>query len=418
MLAPRCSSLGDADRLCDLRETDLLDSPPEESIDRFSRLARQILNVPVVLLSLVEMDRQFFKSQLGLPDEYAQKRETPLSHSFCQHVVNTGDPLIISDARLNPLVQENLAIRDLHVIAYLGIPILSQHGRVLGSFCAIDSVPREWTPREISTMSDLAAALSNEIHLRTLRKNLAATNDALLTARAEQDSLMHMIVHDLRTPLGSFLTGLDLVRNYGPLNHEQTEFIDLAQRGGHHLLEMINDLLDIHTLEQNGLTIEREVFDPNLIWPRIENQVRYLAQEKRQTLEFQISEGLPLCQGDHKTLIRVLVNLIGNAIKFTPNKGRITCAASLNEDRQAIHFRVADNGPGIASEQLDYIFKKFAVVPGKNTGKMRSTGLGLTFSKMVVEAHGGQIKVRSEEGQGSVFSFDLPLNTGRSATSQ
>ncbi|PJF25901.1 MAG: hypothetical protein CUN53_10415, partial [Phototrophicales bacterium] len=110
------------ERLNALHRLNLLDSAPEEAFDRLTRLASYIIGAPITLVSLVDAERQFFKSQIGLPEPLATQRETPLSHSFCQHVVATNKPLIIDDARQHELVYDNLAIRDFDVIAYLGMP--------------------------------------------------------------------------------------------------------------------------------------------------------------------------------------------------------------------------------------------------------------------------------------------------------
>ena len=153
-------------RLAALRRTALLDSPTEEAFDRLTRLAVQIFGVPVALVSLVEADRQFFKSCIGLPEPWASSRGTPLSHSFCQHAVAASEPLVIEDARAHPLVSENLAIQDLGVVAYLGIPLLAG-GQRLGTLCVIDHEPRIWKKEEIDLIKDLAAAVVTEIKLRT-----------------------------------------------------------------------------------------------------------------------------------------------------------------------------------------------------------------------------------------------------------
>ena len=133
----------------------------------------------MALVSLVEQERQFFKSCVGLPEPWASRRQTPLSHSFCQHVVNAGEPLIIEDAREHPRVRDNLAIRDLDVIAYAGIPLITSAGHALGSLCAIDSEPRRWTEDEIATLRDLAASVVTEIEMRALVAERAQTQAAL-----------------------------------------------------------------------------------------------------------------------------------------------------------------------------------------------------------------------------------------------
>jgi len=156
----------DPARLRALHLTQLLDSPPEESFDRFTRLAARVTKAPVSLVTLVDEDRQFFKSCLGLPEPWASDRETPLSHSFCQHVVAQGEPLIVTDARTDARLHDNLAIRDLDVVAYAGWPVLAPDGSVLGSFCVIDSQPREWTEEELANLADIAGSVNAEIAFR------------------------------------------------------------------------------------------------------------------------------------------------------------------------------------------------------------------------------------------------------------
>lgn len=146
------AALDDANRLLALQATGLLDTPPEENFDRLTRLASRILRVPVSLISLVGADRQFFKSQVGLPAPYDTARETPLTHSFCQHVVTNENILSVSDAKADPRLRDNLAMRDLGVVAYLGVPLCMPDGSVLGSLCAIDREDREWEPEDISAL--------------------------------------------------------------------------------------------------------------------------------------------------------------------------------------------------------------------------------------------------------------------------
>lgn len=159
------------ERLTELHNTRLLDSPPEESFDRLTRLTATVLNVPVALVSLVDSDRQFFKSCLGLAQPWASERQTPLSHSFCRHVVESRRPLVVSDAREHPLLRDNPAIRDLGVIAYAGAPLITPHGHVLGTLCAIDHQPRHWTLEQVEILSNLAGSVLTEIQLHAAHHN-------------------------------------------------------------------------------------------------------------------------------------------------------------------------------------------------------------------------------------------------------
>lgn len=161
----RSSQPTDPRRLKAVRNTGLLDTAPDPGFDRLTDLVRRVLAVPVALISLVEQDRQFFKSQSGLGEPWATARETPLTHSFCQYAVAAGEPLVVPDAREHPTLKDNLAVPDLGVIAYAGVPLIDEDGYALGTLCAIDHQPRFWTNDQVEMLSDLAQLTVNEIRL-------------------------------------------------------------------------------------------------------------------------------------------------------------------------------------------------------------------------------------------------------------
>jgi len=164
-LLEAAAAVRDPARLEALRATGLLDSPPEPGFDRHARLAAQMMNAPVALVSLVDEDRQFFKSCLGVAEPWASDRETPLSHSFCQHAVAAREPLVVDDAREHPVLRENPAIRDIGAIAYAGVPLIDLEGHALGTLCVIDSRPRQWSSHQVELLGDLAASVVSEITL-------------------------------------------------------------------------------------------------------------------------------------------------------------------------------------------------------------------------------------------------------------
>ena len=183
-LRPDAVPVDDAERLEALEKTGLPDSPAEICFDRLTDLAADALYAPVALVSLVDNRRQFFKSARGLPEPWASMRQTPLSHSFCQHVVNSGTPLVVADAPENPVVCDNLAIRDLGVKAYLGVPLRTPDGHVLGAFCAIDGVAREWTERDRRIMEALADLVMVEIASRYRTQQLIGQHQQISTYEA------------------------------------------------------------------------------------------------------------------------------------------------------------------------------------------------------------------------------------------
>jgi GAF domain-containing protein len=161
-------------RLAALERTGLLDTLPEAAFDRLTRLATKIIGTPVALLSLVDSDRQFFKSAVGLPEPWMSKRETPLSHSFCKHVVATGCELVVDDAWTHPFLCGNMAVQDLGIVAYAGVPLVTSEGEALGSFCVIDTKPRRWKDRDLEILRELAATVMREIECRELVRGAEA----------------------------------------------------------------------------------------------------------------------------------------------------------------------------------------------------------------------------------------------------
>jgi serine phosphatase RsbU (regulator of sigma subunit) len=161
-----------ADRLRALTEAGLAQAP-DPGMEHYARRVRRRLDVPVALVSLVTGDQQVFPGMVGLPEPWATARCTPLSHSFCQYVVASEEPLVVNDAREHPWVQHNLAVSELGVVAYAGMPLTDAAGLVLGSLCAIDTAPRSWTTDELDALADLAHGCSMELRLRLSRHDAA-----------------------------------------------------------------------------------------------------------------------------------------------------------------------------------------------------------------------------------------------------
>jgi signal transduction histidine kinase len=408
MVQPVLDTIIDPARLTLLQHTELLDSPPEEAFDRFTRLASKLLHVPIAMVSLVDKDRQFFKSVAGPGEPLLRTRETPLSHSFCRHVVAAGAPFVVTDAREHPLVRDNPAVRDLGVVAYAGLPLTVPSGQTIGSFCAIDQQPRMWTPEELALLQSLATAVMTEIELRLTARQLRDNYRQMQVSETLRADLVHMAVHDLRTPLTTLISGLYLVQEAGTLNDLQAECLTTALRGAETLLAMINDMLDVNKMEAGQQILVCAELAPAQVVTRALEQVAQLANDRGLTLTTDLALTLPTLVADVDKLQRTLVNLLGNALKFTPPGGRVTVAAHASADTTTVHFSVTDTGPGIPREAFDHIFEKFGQVAMHHTTGQRSTGLGLTFCKMVVEAHGGRIWVDSELGKGSTLAFTLP----------
>ncbi|RYG85582.1 MAG: PAS domain-containing sensor histidine kinase, partial [Alphaproteobacteria bacterium] len=226
-----------------------------------------------------------------------------------------------------------------------------------------------------------------------------------------RDDLTDMIVHDLRTPLTSILSGMQTLA-ITPMNSDQQELLEIGIAGGETLLGMVNDLLDISKSESGGsLSLERATVSAQDLVTDALQQVALLARQKTITLLSDADSAITPFVGDREKLVRTLVNLLGNALKFTPCGGQVTLRVSEHPTSGEIVFAVQDTGEGIPAEAFERIFEKFGQVEDRRLGRKMSTGLGLTFCKMAIEAHGGRIWVESERGVGSTFSFALPISS-------
>jgi PAS domain S-box-containing protein len=211
--------LADPGRLAALQQTNLLDTAAEEAFDRLARLAARLLGVPIALVTLVDQDRQFLKACLGLPEPWASARQLPLSHSLCQRLLVTGQPLVIGDVRADPLARGNQAVVEFGVAAYLGIP-LRFAGQVLGSLCVADRQPRGWTEDDVAVLADVAGLVMTEIELRagldTRRVTAPASGDRPLPDLASRPELERRLA-DLEASYQALLERLPgVVYTLGP----------------------------------------------------------------------------------------------------------------------------------------------------------------------------------------------------------
>jgi signal transduction histidine kinase len=225
--------------------------------------------------------------------------------------------------------------------------------------------------------------------------------------------LISMIVHDLKMPLSTILPSLDslLAGDLGPLPKEQAHFVQMARRSGQEMLMLIHNLLDVAKMEEGKLSLRKELFAPADWATSVISNFKPLADAARKQLDLSIGGNLAPVLGDIALLGRVLGNLISNALRHTPPaSGEVNVA--LYRDGNQLAVEVRDNGVGIPEQELDRIFEKFVQGTGAHAQVHSGTGLGLTFCKMIVEAHGGHITVFSQPQAGSLFKFYLPLHVG------
>jgi len=258
------------------------------------------------------------------------------------------------------------------------------------------------TPERIQSIADFLRIITSLVASAAYEELRARQVLALEELR---DDLIHMVIHDLRTPLTSIIGGLQTVIDADCEDELAHEFLPMAVASANTLVDMVSTLLDIHRMEEGQIPLDLGPQQINDLMEAALAQVQGAAHERGHTLRTELAAGCPPLEADGEKLRRVLINLLGNAIKFTPDGGTITVGSKC--DREGLSFWIADTGPGIPSDQVERIFEKYGQVQGRKSAR-HSTGLGLTFCKLVAEAHGGRIWVESTLGEGSTFYIFLP----------
>lgn len=397
----------DQERLQALKVLCLLDTHPDPAFDRLTELAADLLDVPVALVSLVDADRQFFKSEVGLSEPYKTVRETPLSHSFCQHVVVSAEPLIINDARTHPLLYDNLAIIDLNVIAYVGIPLTMSSGHTIGSLCIIDNKPREWSQHDVDILTKFAASVMTEIELKAEileRQRIEKEREQLLARVTELEQLksdmIRIAAHDLRAPL-SLIVGYTALLDDDALNEVQREFLSEITRATTRMETMIRDILSLERIESRAAGQEDSVNLNTVVQAAFDERYPH-AEQKAQYCRLTLPHQTVVIQGDAVQLQEAVENLIGNAIKYTPEHGCVQVRLT-----EAGCFEVEDTGFGIPENQQKGLFAPFYRAKSQETQNIEGTGLGLHLVKRIIERHRGTMHFHSEYGKGSTFGFQF-----------
>jgi len=444
----------DPARLAALRKIALLDTPIEEAFDRLTRLAVTFVHAPIALVSLIDADRQFYKSSIGLPEPWHTSREIPLSHSFCQYNRVANQPLLIEDARVHPFFKDNPAILDLNVIAYLGFPLVTSDGYVLGAFCVIDSKPRRWKKEQIAVIQDLTAAVMTEIQLRTEisarsiaeaeRSDLTELNDLLrleIIARKQAEEQLHTlkdeleervkvrtselqktqskylhaeklsaigklsasIAHEFNNPLQGIMAILKGLKRRVEMDEEDGELLGLAIIESERMKKLIHDLQNFNR-PSSRMKVTMNVHDSlDALLLMYKSDFR----KKGIATILNYAEGVPQILAIPDQIMQVFLNLLNNAVDASPHTGgEITI--STRQEGKRIAVAIKDNGTGIEPEKFELIFQPFYTTKSE----VKGTGLGLSVCHGIVQYHQGEILVESKPGEGSTFTVLLPIYEG------
>jgi signal transduction histidine kinase len=294
--------------------------------------------------------------------------------------------------------------------ALLSVPLLRED-QIIGSLSFNRKAPGEFPPEVVDVLRTFATQSALAIQNARLFREIADKSRQLEAASQHKSEFLANMSHELRTPLNAIIGFSEVLaeKMFGDVNAKQAEYLQDILESGRHLLSLINDILDLSKIEAGHMELEPAEFDLSGAIDNALTLVRERATRRGITLGRTIDERLGIVHGDERKVKQILLNLLSNALKFTPEGGRIDIGGRL--DGEIAEVSVADTGVGIAPADQEAVFEEFKQV-GAAERKAEGTGLGLALSRKFVELHGGKIWVRSELGRGSTFTFTLPVGSG------
>jgi signal transduction histidine kinase len=414
----------------DDRTQELAQSVEElKALGEVSQVVGSSLDLDKVLGSIVRHAVMFSEADCGIIFRYDEEEQVfnlrmdyGASREFVEALRHTrpqkGDQSAIGQAALTG---EMVQIADLHEVpdyplkcvidegfrALLAVPLLRED-KLFGGLVVQRRQAGMFPERGVNLLQTFAAQSLIAIRNAGLFKEIEEKGRQLASADKHKSEFLANMSHELRTPLNAILgyTELILDRIYGEVPEQIDDVLKRLEKNGRHLLSLINDVLDLSKIEAGRFKLSLNDYSMVELIQTVSASVDALAAEKKLAMRLSLAEDLPIGKGDDQRLAQVLLNLLGNAIKFT-EEGEILVEAEVTN--QSFLVSISDTGAGISEEDLTIVFKEFQQVDGSSTKTKGGTGLGLSISKKIIEMHGGRIWLTSEIGKGSTFYFSLPI---------
>lgn len=398
MLIPQ-KHKNEKERLQLLESYSILDTLPETDFDNLTAIASQICNIPISLITLLDTDRQWFKSHHGL-----DKSETPRDYAFCAHAIHDSNTtFLIEDARQDERFHDNpLVTGDPNVVFYAGVPLTNSAGLPLGTLCVIDHKPNTLNETQLKALQSLADQVMNLLELRRNKRYLEEAILELEQSNQELERFAYVAAHDLKSPLNNISSlSLLLKEDYGSkIDEEGQNLIGYIQSSSDQLRNLIDGLLDYSKstkiIHDNKIKINLEKLREDLI-------ILFSFESK---CVIKLISDIKDIHANKTAIEQILINLATNAIKYnTKSITEIELKITETETQYKISFK--DNGPGIPKESHQRVFQLFETLSDKDKFGQTCNGIGLATVKKLVENLGGKIHIESEIGNGACFIFTI-----------
>ncbi|MEB0260254.1 MULTISPECIES: GAF domain-containing sensor histidine kinase [unclassified Mucilaginibacter] len=392
----------ESERLASLASYNILDTALEVDFEELTILASEICQTPIALISLVDDRRQWFKSKYGV-----KVSESPKEFAFCAHtIVNKNEVMVVPDAREDSRFATNpLVTGDEKIVFYAGVPLLNEDGHALGSLCVIDHEPKELTEKQLKALRVLAKQVLNQMELRRKITRLQKSNDDLLEANMFIQKFASTAAHDIKNPLSSILLTSQALQmrlqNTG--DHKSRSLAGLTINASKRLLALVDNMLDYST-QPSSLLSNQETLKLNVL---LKNVIELVDVPASITINMPRNDHELVCSS--VALEQIFLNLLTNAVRYNDKEKGIVNIL-FKEDGDSYHFKVTDNGMGIAEKNLGKIFEKDVTLNTLDRFNKKGKGLGLYTVKLLVEKLDGIIHAESRIGDGAVFVFFIKKN--------
>ncbi|WP_333600419.1 sensor histidine kinase [Flavobacterium sp.] len=383
----------EAKRLRVLEEYQILDTKNEKDFDEITKLASEICESPISLISLVDADRQWFKSAHGL-----SSKETPRALSFCAHAIHDEAIFVVEDARKDIRFHDSpLVTSNPNIVFYAGIPLIDKDGFALGSLCVIDNKTKKLNDFQQKALKTLSRQVLKLMEIKKLNYKLNAKNNLLKENYNELERFSHVVSHDIKSPLNNILGLTELLKeeHCQVTNPEANLYIDLIKESSDKLKAYIDATLKAYK-EGTLVADEKEFFYLNSV---LKENLKLL--NPRNEFEINLPENIEIF--NYKALFeQIFLNLISNAIKYN-DKPKVIVDINVKISEDFYSIIVKDNGMGIENDKFDLIFDMFYTLEKVDRFNNTGTGIGLSTVKTLVRRAGGEITVKSRLGIGTEF---------------
>ena len=375
-----------------------LHSLSNESYDNITSLVASICNMPISLISIIDEDKNYFKSTFGLETE-----ENLRSLSFCGHAINDSEAItIVNDSRIDERFCNNPFVLNGSAIFYAGVPLTTKDGYKIGTLCLFDDKPRQLDDNQKNALKILAEQVMILFEKEYQNTILNVLQEQLKTTNENLEKFAGVVSHDLKSPLANIISLTNLIEeeNEGFLNDDSKMYLSYLKSASYSLRNYIDGILNFYKSD-SLLVCNKQEFKLDDLLTEVKN---ILPISSNVSIESNFEN--VVITTNKAALQQVFLNLISNALRYNSKENSLV-KIIFSQDDKHLKFTVSDNGNGIESKNFKKIFDLFEVVDDVNFDKEKGSGIGLATVKKVVESLGGTISVNSIVGQGSDFSFSL-----------